>query len=432
MYIKNNKRYKKSYQQWKRANSLILNGVSTLSKSPVYITFGASPVFAERAKGAYFWDIDGHRYIDYPLALGPIILGHAYDEVDREVIKQMSKGFLYSLSGKRELELAEMLCDIIPSAEKVRILKSGSEATSAAVRIARAFTRREIVAVCGYHGWHDWTIARTNRNEGIPASLSRLAYEFEYNNIESLQKVFEHNPNKVAAVILEPVGMQEPKDDFLHKAANLAKKNGALLIFDEVITGFRLSLGGAQSYFSITPDLSVFGKAMANGYPISAVVGKKNIMDTIENRVFISSTFSGDLLSISAAIKTIKILKKKKVNNYILALGQLLKAGLNNAIAQNGIKAECVGMPHKTFLVFQDMEGISSRIIETIFRQECLARGAFLGYGHFISFSHTEKDITYSINVAASVLNIIRNALKQNKMLSLLKGKLSNEVFKRY
>lgn len=425
-------RYKKSYQLWEKANKLLLNGTLTLSKSPVAIGYGSCPVFAERAKGAYFWDSDGNKYVDYPLALGPVILGHAYDEVDNAVKKQMSKGFLYSLSNKAELTLAELLVNIIPSAEKVRFFKSGSEAMSAAVRVARAYTGKEVVAVCGYHGWHDWTIARALRNAGVPKCLEELVFEFKYNDIGSLDRIFAENPGKVAAVIMEPVGMYAPKDNFLEEVAALVKKNRALLIFDEIITGFRLHLGGAQQFFSVTPDLSAFGKAMANGYPISALVGKKEIMDSVQNDVFISSTYAGDLLAISAALKTIEIIKKRKVNSYILSLGQKLKDGLNQVIKDNGIDAACEGLPHKTFLVFKDTAGVSAKVIETIFRQECFARGIFLGYGQFISFSHTEKDIRVSIEAAKEALGVIKKGLYRGSLGTLLKGKVAVDVLKRY
>jgi len=431
--VKNIKiRYRKSYKLYNRAQDLLLNGVLTLSKSPVSIGYGSCPVFADRAKGAYFWDADGNKYIDYPMALGPVVLGYAYKEVDSAVKKQMNRGVLYSLSNSRELELAELMCEIIPSAQKVRFLKSGSEAMSAAVRVARAYTGRDIVAVCGYHGWHDWTVIRTTRNSGVPGVLKNTIFEFTYNKIESLNKIFSEHPGKVAAVILEPVGIYPPENDFLRKVAVMARKNGALLIFDEIVTGFRLSLGGAQSYFSITPDLSAFGKAMANGYPISALVGRRDIMNSVEDSIFISSTYGGDLLSISAAIKTIEILKKDKVNKYILSLGQKLKNGLNREIRDNHIDAYCEGLNHKTFLVFNDMGGFPAKMIETVFRQECFFKGAFLGYGHFISFSHTEKDIDFSINIAAEAFRIIKKAIDAGKLKFLLKGKVAIDVFKRY
>lgn len=430
--MKKTSRYKRSHKLWRRANKLLLNGVLTLSKSPKGIAPGACPIFIDKAKGAYFWDCDGNRYIDYPMALGPVILGHAYNEIDNAVKQQMKKGVLYSLSSSSELELAETLCGIIPSAGKVRFLKSGSEAMSAAVRVARAYTGKEIVAVCGYHGWHDWTIIRTTRNSGVPKSLNKLIFEFKYNDIESLNRIFSENPGKVAAVILEPVGMYAPKNNFLEKVAEITRKNNALLVFDEIITGFRLDLGGAQSFFSVTPDLSAFGKSMANGYPISAFVGRKDIMEAVEDNVFISSTYGGELMSICAALKTIEILKKERVNKYILALGKKLKEGLGAAIRENHIDASCEGMDHKTFLVFKDMNGTPGKLIETVFRQECLARGVFLGYGHFISFSHTEKDINLSIDVADEVLGVIKKSIDRGNIKSLLKGEVASDVFKRY
>lgn len=425
-------RYKRSYELWGRAPDLLLNGVVTLSKSPVHVALGACPVYVERAKGAYFWDCDGNRYIDYVMALGPILLGYANEAVDGAVKRQMEKGFLYSLSSPLEHELAELLCEIIPSAEKVKFVKSGSEAMSAAVRVARAYTGREVVAVCGYHGWHDWTVCRTARNAGVPASLSSLIHEFKYNDLGSLLAILKRHPGQVAAVILEPVGMYAPEDDFLNMVAQAARENGALLIFDEIITGFRLSPGGVQSYFGVTPDLSAFGKAMANGYPISVLVGKKEIMNEVEERVFISSTFGGDLLAIAAALETIRIVQKENVTQYILGLGRQLQEGLNRLITEYDVPGSCEGLPHKTFLVFGDVGEISGKMIQTLFRQECLARGVFLGYGHFMSYAHTELDIQQSLDVAEEVFQLIRDALNSGNLPSLLRGPVAQEVFKRY
>ena len=421
----------KSRSLWSKSKRLILNGTATLSKVPDYIV-PDFPIFIEKARGAYFWDIDGNKYIDYPLALGPVILGYADNEVDAAVREQMGKGFLYSLPGCREIELAELLCEVIPSAEKVKLLKTGSEAMSAAVRIARAYTGRNVVAVCGYHGWHDWTAVRTTRNAGIPSQFRELICEFKYNDIDSLEVIFERNPGKVAAVIMEPVGMYAPADDFLSNIAELSRKNGSLLVFDEAITGFRLSLGGAQEYFSVIPDLSVFGKAMANGYSLAAVVGKRDVMDTVEDQVFISSTYGGDLLAITAAIKTIEAIKERQVNAHILNLGQKLKEGLQAIIDDNGINACCEGMPHKTFLIFQDSGDVSGKMIETLFRQECLSKGVFLGYGHFICLAHTEEGIKTTLEIASDVLSFIRQALDKGNLATYLKGPVATDVFKRY
>jgi len=411
---------------------VILNGVQTLSKSPIHIAYGACPIYVERAKGAYFWDCDGNRYIDYPLALGPIVLGHAYDTVDRAVKKQMKNGSLYSLSSQKEIDLAEILCSMIPSAEKVKFLKSGSEAMSAAVRVARAYTQKQHLAVCGYHGWHDWTVCRTTRNAGVEGTAHNLIHEFSYNDINSLLKIFEQFPDQLAAVILEPVGMYAPEYNFLKNVAKLTKEHGALLIFDEIITGFRLSPGGAQEYFSVIPDLSAFGKAMGNGYPISALVGKREILDEVEEKVFISSTYGGDLLAITAAIETLTIITNENVVGHLHALGKDLQNGLGSLIKENNVSGSCEGLPHKTFLVFNDADQVSGKIIQTLFRQESFERGVFLGYGHFISYSHTKKDIRDTLNIASDVFNIISDSLKDDTTASLLKGPIAEEVFKRY
>ncbi|PWR72856.1 aspartate aminotransferase family protein [Methanospirillum lacunae] len=426
------KRYKKSMALWKKAPQVILNGVQTLSKSPLHIAFGACPIFVEKAKGAYFWDCDGNRYIDYPLALGPIVLGHAYPRVDRAVKKQMKNGSLFSLSSPKEIELAELLCAMIPSAQKVKFLKSGSEAMSAAVRIARAYTQREHVAVCGYHGWHDWTVCRTTRNVGVETTSQSLIHEFSYNDIDSLLNIIERFPDQIAAIILEPVGMYAPKKQFLKKVAKVAKEHGALLIFDEIITGFRLSPGGAQEYFSVTPDISAFGKAMGNGYPISALVGKKEILDEVEDKVFISSTYGGDLLAITAAIETLNIISDENVTGHLHKLGKELQRGLGALINETQISGSCEGLPHKTFLVFNDTDQVSGKLIQTLFRQESFARGVFLGYGHFISYSHTKKDIQFSLDMASEVFKLIDKSINNKTTASLLKGPIAEEVFKRY
>ncbi|GAA5262987.1 aspartate aminotransferase family protein [Methanocalculus sp. MC3] len=424
--------YNKSNILWDQAKKLIINGVQTLSKSPEHIAYGACPIFIEKAKGAYFWDCDGNRYIDYPLALGPIVLGHAYERVDQAVTKQMKKGFLYSLSSPKEIELAELICSMIPSAEKVKFLKSGSEAMSAAVRVARAYTQKQHVAVCGYHGWHDWTICRTIRNAGVQDGANALIHEFTYNDIHSLQTIFDQFPNQLAAVILEPVGMYAPENNFLESVAKLAKDNGSLLIFDEIITGFRLSPGGAQEFFSVTPDISVFGKAMGNGYPISALVGKTEIFDEIQDDIFISSTYGGDLLAISAAIETMNIILENNVIEHLHKLGRELQLGINTLMRDYNISGMCEGLPHKTFMVFNDADGISGNAILTLFRQESFARGIFLGYGHFISYSHTKNDIQETLLATTDIFKIIEKSINDNTTTSLLKGRIATEVFKRY
>ncbi len=270
------------------------------------------------------WDVDGSEYIDYSMALGPVILGHAFSEVNEVIAGRLKDGIIYTLPHPLEIELAELLVEVIPCAEMVRFGKNGSDATSGAVRAARAYTGRDKIACYGYHGWQNWYIGTTTRSKGVPKSVQRITIAFEYNNLESLKKIFDENKDKIAAVIMEPVGIIEPKGRFLEEVKELTHKNGALLIFDEIITGFRLSLGGAQEYVDVIPDLACFGKAMANGMPISVVVGKKEIME-IFDEIFFSFTFGGEVLSITAAITTIRELSPKDVIAHLMGTRQEAK-----------------------------------------------------------------------------------------------------------
>ena len=279
-----------------RAEKLIPTCSQTFSKAPTQFVQGVAPVFLARGEGSHVWDVDGNEYIDYPMALGPIILGHNYPAVTEAVTRQMKDGNIYSLPHPLEVEVAELLVELIPSAEMVRFGKNGSDVTTGAVRAARAFTGRELIACCGYHGWQDWYIGTTTRNQGVPQCVREQTLPFEYNQIESLERILQQNPGKIAAVIMEPVGIVEPQDGFLQQVLDLTHEAGALLIFDEIVTGFRVALGGAQEYYGVTPDMTCCGKAMGNGYPASAVVGRRDVMEWFDE-IFFSFTFGGDALS---------------------------------------------------------------------------------------------------------------------------------------
>jgi len=283
--------YKNSESWLKRAEITIPLGSQTFSKSRTQYPVGVSPLYISRAKGATVRDLDGNSYVDLVNALASITLGYRNRGVDTAIRNQLRKGISFSLPGKLEAEVSEKLVDMIPSAEMVRFGKNGSDATSAAIRISRAYTGRDHVAVCGYHGWQDWFIGSTTRNKGVPKPVSELTHSFKYNDAESLESILVNY--QVAAVILEPMNVSFPNEGFLLRVKELAKKHGAVLIFDETITGFRLSAGGAQELFNVNPDLSTFGKGMANGMPLSAIVGRSEIMKEMEN-VFFSGTFGGE------------------------------------------------------------------------------------------------------------------------------------------
>jgi len=423
---------KKSLLLKDKANGLIPGCSQTFSKGPTQFVQGVAPVFLEKAYGSHVWDIDGNEFIDYAMALGPIILGHNYPIVSKRVKEALDYGNTFSLPHRLEVELAELLCEVIPYAEMVRFGKNGSDVTSGAVRIARAFTGREKVACCGYHGWQDWYVATTTMNRGIPEAVKKLTLTFEYNNIESLEKIFSQNPKQIACVILEPVSLVSPEDNFLAKVRSLAHKNGALLIFDEVVTGFRLALGGAGEYFKVYPDLACFGKAMGNGFPISAIVGRREIMKLF-TEVFYSFTFGGEISSIAASLATINELRAKNFIPYIWEQGRKIKDGYNVLRNEFGLDrfTECIGLAPRTVVTFKDRKGESDLLLKSLFQQECLRRGILFAGGHNLCLSHSNKDIDYTLRVYCTVLKVIRKAVENNKVRQLIKGEPVKPVFRK-
>lgn len=387
-------RYAQSELWLNRAQTVIPTGSQTFSKSPTQFPWGVSPYFAEKAEGATLWDIDGNTYTDFINALAAVTLGYNNPDVTKSVKEQIEKGTIFSLNNRLEAEVAEMICDMVPCAEQVRFSKNGSDATSAAIRLARAYTGRDKIACCGYHGWHDWYIATTSRNTGIPETVQSLSLTFTYNDIQSLEKCFTEHPGQIAAVILEPMNVQFPTHHFLEDIRALCTREGALLIFDETITGFRLSNGGAQALFNITPDLACFGKGLANGYPLSAVTGHKDIMQYME-KIFFSGTFGGECLSLAAARSVLTQLKEKPILKQMAELGKSLVQQVCRLLEtyhlQEHIKIQ--GHPAWSFLIMQDYYGLDVFELKTFYMQECFANG-ILGLGtHNLSHAHTAEHI---------------------------------------
>jgi glutamate-1-semialdehyde 2,1-aminomutase/spore coat polysaccharide biosynthesis protein SpsF len=427
-----NRELKRSYELKAKAQWLIPSCTQTFSKGPTQFIQGVAPVFLVRGHGSHVWDVDGNEYIDYPMALGPIILGHNYPAVTEAVIRQMRDGTTFSLPHPLEVEVAEMLTEVIPCAEMVRFGKNGSDATSGAVRVARAYTGRDIIACCGYHGWQDWYIGTTTRNKGVPKAVQGLTIPFEYNNIESLERIFAEHPGQVAAVIMEPVGVIEPRDGFLQQVRELTQRERALLIFDEVVTGFRLALGGAQEYFGVTPDLACFGKAMANGYPIAAIVGRRDIMEQFDE-VFFSFTFGGETLSLAAAKATITEMREKNVIAHLWEQGQKLKDGYKVLAREFGVDryTECIGLPPRTVITFKDETGAESLVLKSLFQQECLKRGVLFSGGQNMCYSHSDADVDYTLRVYRAAMEILAEAIKRGDALQRLEGEPVQPVFRR-
>jgi len=415
-----------------RATRVIPSCTQTFSKAPTQFVRGVAPTFLARAQGSHVWDVDGNEYIDYPMALGPVILGHNYPRITDAVTRQMADGVAFSLPHPLEVDVAEMLTEIIPCADMVRFGKNGSDATSGAVRAARAYTGRETIACCGYHGWQDWYIGTTTRNKGVPEAVRRLTVPFEYNNLESLERVFAEHPGQVAGVILEPIGVVEPGPNFLQQVRELATREGALLIFDEIITGFRLALGGAQEYFGVTPDLACFGKGMANGFPIAAIVGRREVMQ-IFDEVFFSFTFGGETLSLAAAFATITEMRSKDIVSYLWEQGKKLQDGYGVLAKQFGLEryTVCIGLPPRTVIAFRDKMGEESLLLKSLFQQECLKRGVLFSGGQNLSYSHSDADVEYTLRVYRTAMEVLADALEAEDVERRLEGDPVEPVFRR-
>ena len=405
-------RYSKSMAHLLRAEQTIPLGSQTFSKSRTQYPVGISPLYAAKSKGEEIIDVDGNRYIDLVSALAAVTLGYGDKGVERAVKKQLRQGISMSLPGILEAEVAELIVEMVPSAEMVRFGKNGSDATSAAIRLARAYTGRDHIVVCGYHGWQDWYIGSTTRNKGVPHSVSDLTHKFEYNNVESLKSILNKFQGKIAAVIMEPMNVVYPEHGFLEIVQQLTLKAGALLIFDETITGFRFAKGGAQELFGVTPDLSTFGKGMANGFPISAVVGRRDVMIEMEE-IFFSGTFGGELLSLAATKAVLERHLKEDVCGKLFDSGSSLSKQTEQAISkyQLGAVLKLTGHPTWKFLNWQETDEYSADEIKTFFMQESFKRGLLVLSTHNVTLAHSSKVVKQIGTIYDEVFSEISRAI---------------------
>jgi glutamate-1-semialdehyde 2,1-aminomutase/spore coat polysaccharide biosynthesis protein SpsF len=412
-----------------RAREVIPGASQTFSKGPTQFVEGAAPAFCERADGARIWDVDGNEYLDYTIALGPMILGYCHPEVDEAVREQLALGTTFTLPHRIEVELAEEICRLVPCAEMVRYGKSGSDAVAAAVRIARAATGRESVLFCGYHGWHDWHIGATTRSKGVPEAVRALTASFPYGDLDALEALLlERNP---AAVVLEPVGIVEPPANYLRGLVTLAHEHGALVVFDEIITGFRLRLGGAQEYFGVQPDLAAFGKAVANGMPLSVVAGRRDLMKEFEE-IFFSITHGGEALSLAAALATLRVLERDDVIPSLWRRGESLVSGLRSLVERHGLdgRVVCLGYAPRTAVLFRDADGRDSLELKSLFQQECIKRGVLFTGSQFISAAHTDDDVTRTLDVYDEALGELADAVAHGDAAARLEGRPVQPVFR--
>ena len=415
-----------------RARGLVPAWTQTLSKNPTQWVQGVAPAYVARAQGAHVWDVDGNRYIDFPMALGPVLVGHADPRVNAAITAQLADGITYTLPHPIELDVAEQVIARVPGAERVRFGKTGSDANSAAIRLARAVTGRDHVLACGYHGWHDWFVATTTRDLGVPAAVRELTGTFTYDDLDSLAAALAAQDGDTAAVILEPSGATLPSEGFLARVVELAHAAGALVVFDEIITGFRLGPGGAQERYGVQADLATFGKALGNGMPISAVTGRAELMDVFEE-VFFSGTHGGEVLSLAAAGATLDLLDDAAYVS-LYAKGERLRAAIATSITSHGLASHVVidGEAPRTVVLLAEPAGADGLIARSLVQQELAKRGVLFNGNNFVCLAHSDEDLDQAAEAYDAALARLADGLSDGAagVAALLEGPPVSPAFR--
>ncbi len=433
-----------SLELHERATRLIPGATQLISRRPNRAALGVSPIYAERASGARFWDVDGFEYIDWMSGIGSILLGYADPMVDEAVREQMTRGTVYSINHQLEVELAEALCQAIPCAEMVRYAKCGGEACAIAIRIARGVTGRDKVLFCGYHGWHDWYLAANLSTQanlsahlfpgieptGVPKCLDGTAIPFGFGDAAALGDLLDAHRGEVAAIIMEPIRSELPPEGYLAAVAQLAREHEAVLIFDEVSAGLRFGLGGAQQSLGVTPDMAVFAKSLSNGYPMAAVVGRREVMEPA-GRMFISSTYWSDTIGLRAALTTLAETARRGVPAQLAALGAALKLRLNDAAAAAGLDAHCRGVDVHPHLHLNISDPLLRGQATTLYMQEMAKRGCHGGLAFYLNAAQGEAELEQTAAAAAEVFEILRDALASGTVATRLECEVKLDSFRR-
>lgn len=426
----------------KRAKLLIPGMTQLLSKRPDRFSEGVWPGYFKRAKGVKIWDLDGNCYVDMSFGgIGANVLGYGEPEVDSAVRSVLEMGTSSSLNCLEELELADLLCELHPWAEKVRFARTGGESMAVAVRIARAFTGRDKIAFCGYHGWHDWYLCANLGTEnalgehlifglrpaGVPKELRGTAIPFRYNKINELTAIFEENPKEIAAVVMEPIRNEYPEPGFFDAVQNLARKHGAVLVIDEISAAFRMNTGGAHLKFGVEPDMAVFSKALGNGYPIAAIIGKAAVMDAAQ-RTFISSTYWTERIGPTAAIATIQKHRKVNAGEHLMHIGKLVQDGWQEMAEKHALPIHIGGIPPLSHFSFETEKPL---VLKALFVQWMLERGFLATTGFYSMYAHSETHVQDYLKAVNAVFERIREALQEGKPERYLLGEPSAAGFKR-
>ncbi|MCE9576255.1 MAG: aminotransferase class III-fold pyridoxal phosphate-dependent enzyme [Deltaproteobacteria bacterium] len=421
-------RIERSQALWTRARTLIPAGTQTLAKGPGQHVDGVAPKYASRGRGGRIWDVDGNEFVDLTMGVGPLVLGYGDPEVDDAIARQLQDGITFSLMHPLEVEVAELIRDVVPGAQSVRFSKTGADVTSAAVRLARAFTGRERVICCGYHGWHDWYIGTTDRHRGIPSASQDLVSTFAYNDLASLREALDDD---TACVILEPQVVLAPAPGFLAGVRQLCDERGALLVFDEMWTGFRMALGGAQQAFGVTADLACFSKAIANGMPLSALTGRADVMQLLDKDVFFFTTFGGEALSLAAAAATIPALRQRRVPELLAARGQALKAGFAEITHHLGLDwTRLAGLDVRPQLQLDARVG-DPLLMKSFLQQELVRRGILWSGFVNLCAAHRDEDLVYVLDACREILPALARAIERGTLRDELRGAPVEPVFRK-
>jgi glutamate-1-semialdehyde 2,1-aminomutase len=414
--------FSKSRDLRSKAHRLIPGGAHTYAKGDDQYPERA-PAFIVRGKGCHVWDADGNEFIEYGMGLRAVTLGHAYQPVIEAAYREMQLGSNFTRPAEIEVDLAESFLEIVDGADMVKFAKNGSDVTTAAVKLARAFTGRDLVAICAdqpFFSTDDWFIGTTEMNAGIPQAITEMTLKFRYNDVGSLRSLFDQHPSRIACVIMEPEAVTPPAAGYLQQVKELCVERGAILVFDEMITGFRWHLGGAQKFHGVVPHLSTFGKAMGNGFAISALAGKREIMrlgglDHDQPRVFLLSTTHGaETHALAASLETLRTYREQNVVEFLWQQGKRLHALINRSIAENQLEGffELIGRPCNLVFAAHDQDGRRSQVFRTLFLQEIIRRGV-IAPSFVVSFSHSDTDIERTAQAVHEALGVYRKALDE-------------------
>ena len=432
----------KSQELYKKAKTLIPGGTQLLSKRPEMFLPDLWPAYYSKSKGCQIWDLDDNQYTDMSyMGIGSCILGYAEESVNSAVKEAVDCGNMTTLNAPQEVELAELLCELHPWADKVRYARSGGESMAVAVRIARAKTQKDVVLFCGYHGWHDWYLAANLADDaaldghlipglsprGVPRGLKGTSFPFKYNDVDSFLKLFEEHKENIAAIVMEPLRNVYPQKEFIDTIAEKTKSIGAVLIVDEITAGWRLNVGGAHLILDIQPDIAVFGKAISNGFPMGAIIGTKEVMDSAQE-TFISSTYWTDRIGFTASIATIKKLQQESVIEHLNQIGKEIQEGWSRLAKKHQLPIHVDGIYPLGHFAFEHKEAL---LLKTLFTKLMLEKGFLAITAFYASYAQKSTDIEAYLNAVDEVFELLSKYIKEDDISSHLTTPVCHSGFSR-